>query len=69
MLWFQETDEHETPRQRFHLDVQVPYDAVDERIAAALAAGAVVVDDHDSYVVLADPDGNKACVARYPHPA
>jgi hypothetical protein len=23
LLWFQETDEHETPRQRFHLDVWV----------------------------------------------
>src|ERR671917_1902145 len=39
ILWFQETEEHETPRQRFHLDVQVPYDVADQRIAAALAAG------------------------------
>ena len=70
ILWFQETEEHETPRQRFHLDVQVPYDVADQRIAAALAAGGVVVHDSDpSYVVIADPDGNKACVARYPHPA
>jgi hypothetical protein len=23
ILWFQDTDEHETPRQRFHIDVQV----------------------------------------------
>jgi 4a-hydroxytetrahydrobiopterin dehydratase len=69
ILWFQETEEHETPRQRFHLDVQVPYDVADQRIAAALAAGGVVVHDSDpSYVVIADPDGNKACVARYPHP-
>ena len=38
--------------------------------AAALAAGGVVVQDSDpSYVVIADPDGNKACVTRYPHPA
>ena len=70
ILWFQETEEHETPRQRFHVDIQVPYDVADQRIAAALAAGAVVVHDTDpSYVVIADPDGNKACVARYPHPA
>ena len=70
ILWFQETEEHETPRQRFHIDVQVPYDVADQRIAAALAAGGVVVQDSDpSYVVIADPDGNKACVARYPHPA
>ena len=70
ILWFQETEEHETPRQRFHVDVQVPYDVADQRIAAALAAGGVVVQDSDpSYVVIADPDGNKACVATYPHPA
>lgn len=68
ILWFQQTEEHDTPRQRFHLDVQVPYDVADQRIAAALAAGGVVVDDSDpSCVVIADPDGNKACVARYPH--
>jgi hypothetical protein len=24
ILWFQETEPHPTPRQRFHLDVQVP---------------------------------------------
>jgi 4a-hydroxytetrahydrobiopterin dehydratase len=70
ILWSQETEEHETPRQRFHVDVQVPYDVADQRIAAALAAGGVVVHDSDpSYVVIADPDGNKACIARYPHPA
>jgi 4a-hydroxytetrahydrobiopterin dehydratase len=70
ILSFQQTEEHETPRQRFHVDVQVPYDVADQRIAAALAAGAVSVDDSDpAYVVIADPDGNKACVARYPRPA
>jgi 4a-hydroxytetrahydrobiopterin dehydratase len=64
ILWFQDTDPHPTPRQRFHLDVQVPYDAAADRIAAAVAAGATVVDDSAApfTTVLADPDGNKACV-------
>ena len=64
ILWFQDTDEHETPRQRFHLDVWVPPELADERIAAALAAGGTVVDDSSapSYTVLADADGNRACV-------
>lgn len=64
ILWFQDTDAHETPRQRFHLDVWVAPDHAQQRIAAAVAAGGVVVDDSEapSYVVLADPDGNKACV-------
>jgi 4a-hydroxytetrahydrobiopterin dehydratase len=67
ILWFQDTDPHPTPRQRFHIDVQVPYDAVDERIAAAVAAGAVIVDDSNApaHTILADPDGNKACIGTF----
>jgi 4a-hydroxytetrahydrobiopterin dehydratase len=64
ILWFQDTDEHETPRQRFHLDIWVPAEVADQRIAAALAAGATLVDDSEapSFTVLADQDGNKACI-------
>jgi 4a-hydroxytetrahydrobiopterin dehydratase len=64
LLWFQHTDAHDTPRQRFHLDVWVPHDVADERIAAAVAAGGRVVDDGNApaFVVLADPEGNRACV-------
>jgi 4a-hydroxytetrahydrobiopterin dehydratase len=64
LLWFQDTDAHETPRQRFHLDVWVPHDVAQDRIDTALAAGGRVVDDTEapSFVVLADADGNRACV-------
>jgi 4a-hydroxytetrahydrobiopterin dehydratase len=64
LLWFQHTDAHETPRQRFHIDLWVPHDVAEERIAAAVAAGGRVVDEEyaPSFVVLADPEGNKACV-------
>ena len=64
LLWFQHTDAHATPRQRFHLDVWVPHDLADERIAAAVAAGGRVVDDGNApaFVVLSDPEGNRACV-------
>jgi 4a-hydroxytetrahydrobiopterin dehydratase len=67
ILWFQETDRHPTPRQTFHLDIQVPYDVAEERIAAAVAAGAVIVDDSEapSTTILADPDGNKACIGTF----
>lgn len=64
ILWFQDTDEHETPRQRFHLDVWVAPELAEQRIAAAVAAGGEVVDDSNapSFTIVADPDGNKACV-------
>lgn len=67
ILWFQETDPHPTPRQRFHLDIEVPYDVAEQRIAAAVAAGARIIDDSKapSSTVLADPDGNRACVATF----
>lgn len=64
ILWFQGTDEHETPRQRFHIDVWVPPEVAEQRIAAAVAAGGIIVDDSNapSYTVVADQDGHKACV-------
>jgi len=64
LLWFQSTEAHETPRQRFHIDLWVPHDVADERIAAAVAAGGRVVDDSPapSFTVLADPEGNRVCV-------
>ncbi len=72
ILWFQDTEPHETPRQRFHIDVQVPYDAAEQRVAAAIAAGGVVIDDTRApgTAVIADPDGNKACVGTFqPRPS
>jgi 4a-hydroxytetrahydrobiopterin dehydratase len=63
-LWFQETDRHDEPRQRFHLDVRVPPEVAQDRIAAALEAGGTLVTDQYAprYWVLADPQGNKACI-------
>jgi 4a-hydroxytetrahydrobiopterin dehydratase len=63
-LWFQQTERHETPRQRFHLDVRVPPEVAEERIRAALAAGGTLVSDDraPTFTVLADPQGNKVCV-------
>ncbi|MGN6252481.1 MAG: VOC family protein [Marmoricola sp.] len=66
-LWFQETDRHEESRQRFHLDVRVPPELADQRIAAAVQAGGRVVDDGAAprFTVLADPQGNKVCVCTH----
>jgi 4a-hydroxytetrahydrobiopterin dehydratase len=66
-IWFQGTEPHEPPRQRWHLDVWVAPESAEARIAAAVAAGGTVVDDSEapSFTVLADPDGNKVCVCTY----
>lgn len=66
-IWFQQTDEHPAPRQRWHFDVWVPLDEADARITAARAAGGTVVDASQapSFTVLADPQGNRACICTH----
>ena len=63
-LWFQGTEDHQVPRQRWHFDLWLAPDTVEERIAAAVAAGGAVVDGSEgpTFTVLADPDGNRVCV-------
>ncbi|MCW2837765.1 MAG: hypothetical protein JWQ15_1879 [Marmoricola sp.] len=66
-VWFQPTDSTAADRQRWHLDVSVPHDVAQERIQAALDAGGTLVDDEraPAFWVLADADGNKACICTW----
>jgi 4a-hydroxytetrahydrobiopterin dehydratase len=61
-LWFGDAEEHESPRQRFHVEVYVAAEVAEQRIAAAVAAGGTVVDDNGApaLTVIADQDGNTA---------
>lgn len=61
-LWFQATEAHVEPRQRFHVDLWVPDDQMQARIDTAVAAGGTIVDKTSTFVILADTEGNKACV-------
>ena len=63
-FWFQQMDEPRSQRNRFHIDVTVPSDEADARIEAALAAGGTMVSDAAAraWWILADPEGNEACV-------
>lgn len=63
-LWFQDTDSTAPDRQRFHLDITVPPEVAESRIAAAVAAGGTVVEDsyEPAFIVLADADGNRVCI-------
>lgn len=64
-IWFQEMDTPRPQRNRVHVDVFVPNDAADARVAAALAAGGVLMDDSHApdWWTLADAEGNEVDVA------
>ena len=65
--WFQQMDERRPQRNRIHLDVTVPHDVAEARIAAALAAGGTLVSDRaaKAFWILADPEGNEACICTW----
>lgn len=60
-LWFDDAGDPASSRQRLHVEVYVAPEVAERRIAAAVAAGATVVDDGSApgLTVLADPDGNR----------
>jgi 4a-hydroxytetrahydrobiopterin dehydratase len=64
-FWFQQMDAERPQRNRIHIDVWLPPEQAEARIAAAVAAGGrLVTDEHaPEWWVLADPEGNEACVA------
>ena len=63
----QQMDAPRLERNRMHLDVAVPHDQAEARIAAALTAGGRLVSDAHApmWWVLADAEGNEACVATW----
>jgi 4a-hydroxytetrahydrobiopterin dehydratase len=66
-FWFQQMDAPRPERNCIHIDVYVPHDMAKDRVAAALAAGGRLVTDEfaPSWWVVADPEGNEACVATW----
>jgi 4a-hydroxytetrahydrobiopterin dehydratase len=66
-FWFQQMDAPRPQRNRIHIDVWVPHDQAEARVAAAIAAGGhMVTDQHaPAWWVLADTEGNEACVATW----
>jgi 4a-hydroxytetrahydrobiopterin dehydratase len=66
-IWFQQMDEPREERNRIHLDVNVPSDIAEDRIAAALDAGGRLVSDAEAkaFWVLADAEGNEACICTW----
>jgi 4a-hydroxytetrahydrobiopterin dehydratase len=66
-VWFQQMDMPRPQRNRIHLDISVPHDEARRRIDAALAAGGVLVSDAEApaFWVLADAEGNEACITTW----
>ncbi len=65
-IWFQES-EHREGRGRVHLDVYVPHDVAEARVQDVIDAGGTLVTDAfaPAWWVLADADGNEACVCTW----
>jgi 4a-hydroxytetrahydrobiopterin dehydratase len=66
-IWFQQMDVARLQRNRIHVDIAVPHEQAEARVAAALAAGGrlVTAEHAPSWWVLADAEGNEACVATW----
>jgi 4a-hydroxytetrahydrobiopterin dehydratase len=66
-VWFQQMDEPRRQRNRIHLDVTVAHDEAAGRIERALAAGGRLVSAGraPAFWILADPEGNEACVCTW----
>ena len=66
-IWFQQMDAPRPQRNRIHLDVLVAHDEAESRIERALAAGGILVsaEQAPAFWVLADPEGNEACVCTW----
>jgi 4a-hydroxytetrahydrobiopterin dehydratase len=66
-IWFQPMDAPRPQRNRIHIDITVAHDEAEARVAAALGAGGHLVNDAfaPSFWVLADAEGNEACVCTW----
>jgi 4a-hydroxytetrahydrobiopterin dehydratase len=66
-VYVQQMDAMRTGRNRIHIDVGVPHDQAEARVAAALAAGGTIVNDSHApmWWTLADPEGNEVDLATW----
>jgi 4a-hydroxytetrahydrobiopterin dehydratase len=66
-IWFQQMDAPRPQRNRIHLDIDVPHEAALARIDAAIVAGGTLLSDEaaPAFWVLAEPEGNEACICTW----
>jgi predicted enzyme related to lactoylglutathione lyase len=59
-LFMQQVPESRTEKNRLHLDLVV--DDLDAATSEVTGLGAILVEKHDGWNVLADPEGNQFCL-------
>jgi 4a-hydroxytetrahydrobiopterin dehydratase len=66
-IWFQQMDAPRPQRNRIHLDIAVPHDEAQHRIDAAIAVGGTLTytAEAPAFWVLADQEGNEACICTW----
>lgn len=66
-VWFQQMDEPRPQRNRIHLDVWVHAADAEQRLAETIGSGGRIVSEHGvpSFWVLADVEGNEACLCTW----
>jgi len=67
-LWFHQLEPPKPGRGRVHIDVSVPADQAETRVAAALAAGGRIADDSHApeWWTLASPENHGVDIAAWP---
>lgn len=67
-VWMQDLDAEKPLKHAMHIDVSVAREHIEARLADAVAAGGVIVDESHapSWWILADRSGNKVCIVAWP---
>ena len=60
-IWFARVPEGKTAKNRMHFDLRAP-GPVAEEVARLETLAARVLERHEHYVVMQDPEGNEFCV-------
>jgi 4a-hydroxytetrahydrobiopterin dehydratase len=67
-VWMQELNEAKPLKHAMHIDVSVARGHVEARLAAAVKAGGIIVDESQAPAswILSDRSGNKVCIVAWP---
>ncbi len=67
-VWMQELSEKKSLKHAMHIDVSVSKEHIQDRLAAAVSASGIIVDDAHAPAswILSDKSGNKVCIVAWP---